>query len=355
VNTLRYKEWEDLVETTGTAATDQILGAWDILRGQGHYYELEQWPLSRRLCLLVSMIEHDLVEPETVSNYSEKLRGDEAPAALRRLRWMVENVGMDRWNGLGHQALRSAFSRQNAAFRRGTPRGLHNAIDGRGMFADGMQYDRLMDIDITCRILGIPRPKELTPFYELLRTCHGAWLFVDLAVVCAHPTYVHAPTRTTSARNDDGYMLSNDKGPVVGYSDGWGTYAIRNIEIPPHVITDPSSITVEEIDGEENMERRQIMMARYGFDKYVKASGATEVHQDKFGVLFTHDIKLANRWNRNDVETVRIVKVINSTPEPDGKQREYFLRVPSTITTAKAAVAWTFGKGVDQYAPLVET
>lgn len=36
-------------------------------------------------------------------------------------------------------------------------------------------------------------------------------------------------------------------------------------------------------------------------------------------------------------------RVVNSTPEADGTYCRYFLRVPPTIGTARAAVAWTFG------------
>lgn len=49
------------------------------------------------------------------------------------------------------------------------------------------------------------------------------------------------------------------------------------------------------------------------------------------------------------------VQVINSTPEPDGSHRSYLLRVPPTITSCRAAVAWTFGMAADDYDPDVET
>jgi len=38
-----------------------------------------------------------------------------------------------------------------------------------------------------------------------------------------------------------------------------------------------------------------------------------------------------------------MVEVRNSTPEPDGSRRTYWLRVPPHINTCQAAVAWTFG------------
>jgi hypothetical protein len=38
-----------------------------------------------------------------------------------------------------------------------------------------------------------------------------------------------------------------------------------------------------------------------------------------------------------------LVEVVNATQEPDGWHRRYYLRVPPSIRTARAAVAWTFG------------
>ena len=50
-----------------------------------------------------------------------------------------------------------------------------------------------------------------------------------------------------------------------------------------------------------------------------------------------------------------MVEVVNSTPEPDGTRKTYFLRVPPTTRTAREAVAWTFGLRADAYRPAVET
>ena len=40
---------------------------------------------------------------------------------------------------------------------------------------------------------------------------------------------------------------------------------------------------------------------------------------------------------------MRVVEVVNATPEPDGSYRHYFLQVPPGVRTAREAVAWTFG------------
>ena len=50
-----------------------------------------------------------------------------------------------------------------------------------------------------------------------------------------------------------------------------------------------------------------------------------------------------------------MVKVVNSTPEPDGSFKDYFLRVPPDMQTAHQAVAWTFDKTVATYQPVLQT
>lgn len=50
-----------------------------------------------------------------------------------------------------------------------------------------------------------------------------------------------------------------------------------------------------------------------------------------------------------------MVKVVNSTPEPDGQFKDYFLRVPPQMRRAKEAVAWTFNKTETKYQPAMET
>jgi hypothetical protein len=56
-----------------------------------------------------------------------------------------------------------------------------------------------------------------------------------------------------------------------------------------------------------------------------------------------------------DDEPLVVVRVENSTREPDGSKKYYFLRVPPHITRAKEAVAWTFGLDSANYLPKKET
>jgi hypothetical protein len=71
-------------------------------------------------------------------------------------------------------------------------------------------------------------------------------------------------------------------------------------------------------------------------EAFLEAGGAELVAQDDFGCLWRTAFQV-------DGEHYTAVEVVNATPEADGSYRRYFLRVPPTTRTARAAVAWTFG------------
>lgn len=50
-----------------------------------------------------------------------------------------------------------------------------------------------------------------------------------------------------------------------------------------------------------------------------------------------------------------MVEVINSTPEPDGTSKRYFLRTDPSCRTARQAIAWTWGMKAKEYCPEIET
>jgi hypothetical protein len=119
------------------------------------------------------------------------------------------------------------------------------------------------------------------------------------------------------------------------------------VTVPEDVVTNPSSITVARIDAEDNAEVRRVMLERYGEARYLQNSGAKQVHRNRWGALYRKEIP--------GDEPLVMVRVLNSTPEPNGSFKPYFLRVPPTIETAKAAVAWTFNIDAKNYRPQIES
>jgi hypothetical protein len=81
--------------------------------------------------------------------------------------------------------------------------------------------------------------------------------------------------------------------------------------------------------------------------RYCLEAGASEIQHDDFGRLY--------RRRQGLGEPLMAVRVVNHTPEPDGSLREFWLRVPPTMTTARQAVAWTFNLSAEDYHPVAQS
>lgn len=181
----------------------------------------------------------------------------------------------------------------------------------------------------------------------------ACWWFphTDFVIVSERPTAIHRELINSDIlRGWNSHRLHCADGPAVAFSDGWGVYAWHGVIIPfdlRHVIEAPEQITVAEIEEQENVEIRRVMLEHYGFDRYLTGVCGEPLQQDDFGRLWRREFA-------ND-EPLVMVEVTNAAPEPDGSYKRYMLRVPPTMTTAHEAVAWTFGMDADSYHPTVQT
>jgi hypothetical protein len=173
---------------------------------------------------------------------------------------------------------------------------------------------------------------------QVTRCAGWWWPYARVAIVTERPVAVH---------RDNLGRLHHGDGPALSYPDGWGLYAWRGMPIPAEVAQQLPHLTVERIQAEENAEIRRVMLEHFGYERYLKDSGAAQIHQDETGVLWRLDLP--------GDEPLVMVEVLNSTPEPDGTRRTYFLRVPPGTRTAREGVAWTFGLEPDEYSPMVQT
>ncbi|MFJ3671432.1 DUF6745 domain-containing protein [Streptomyces sp. NPDC090106] len=184
-------------------------------------------------------------------------------------------------------------------------------------------------------------PADGGPIDALSAVCRSAgwwWPFARVAVLTERPTALH---------RDEAGRLDHGDGPALSYPDGFALHAWRGMPVPAAFLAELPTLTPERIRAEENAELRRVMLEYYGYDRYLTDSGARPLHHDETGTLWRIDLP--------DDEPVVMVEVLNSTPEPDGTHRTYWLRVPPTTRTAKAGVAWTFGLDAGTYAPERET
>lgn len=164
------------------------------------------------------------------------------------------------------------------------------------------------------------------------------WPYERLAVLCERPVELH---------RDEAGRLDRGDGPALAFPDGFALHAWRGMPVPGEFLAELDALTPERIRDEENAELRRVMLEHYGYERYLLESDARPVHRDATGVLW--------RIPLPGDEDLVMVEVLNSTPEPDGTSRTYWLRVPPSTRTARQGVAWTFGLEETEYTPARET
>lgn len=182
------------------------------------------------------------------------------------------------------------------------------------------------------------RSDRLEPLARVAAHAGWWWPYRNVAVICERPSQLH---------RDEAGRLDNGEGPALVFPDGFALHAWRGMPVPAAFLRELTALTPERIREEDNAELRRVMLEHYGYDRYLAESQAQPVHRDDTGVLW--------RIALDDDEDVVMVEVVNSTPEPDGTRRTYWLRVPPATRTAKEGVAWTFGLDADVYEPLRQT
>ncbi len=189
--------------------------------------------------------------------------------------------------------------------------------------------------------------------------------------------------RPAEVHLDDALLPHREDGPAIRYRDGFEVFAISGHEAPRSSVGDRALITVDGIQGEQDDFIRRFLRERYGSERYrqalledpvriakepdralarglIEEIGFERICQEA-GRVAASDLDMAGEprrlWRvtrRADPDLV-VVEVANSTPEPDGSRRRYWLRVPPTVRTCRDAVAWTFGIAGRQYEVTAET
>lgn len=112
--------------------------------------------------------------------------------------------------------------------------------------------------------------------------------------------------------------------------------------VPEKVWRYPEKLTAQDILEEPNMEVRRVMLERLGNEKFIEQANLTLL--DERDGLKLYAVRLDWSMHFNLVQCV-----CPST------LRVYYLRVPPNITSANAAIAWTFGETRESYRPNRET
>lgn len=166
--------------------------------------------------------------------------------------------------------------------------------------------------------------KELTKYV-------GWWTpLKNIAILQHRPIEIHRNSRN---------QLHNTEGPALRYRGDCkvsNLYRVNGVAVTKKIID--REFNAKDIENEQNVEVRRVMLDLYGQEKFLQESNAEEIHHDEFGTLYRKELV--------DDEPIMMVKVVNSTPEPDGSYKDYFIRVDPNayggLKTARAAVASTW-------------
>ncbi len=149
------------------------------------------------------------------------------------------------------------------------------------------------------------------------------------------------------------YIDGQRHGPIA---DIYGSlaYFYKNMRVPQKFHLHPEQLTFEEIITHPNAEVRRAGCEIYGFERMID--------EGKFELINADDETKAKLFKAHisadgeEPEELTIVRVIDGTPHPKtGVCKEYILPVPHRMKTCKEAIAWTFYKDEEEYAPAVET
>jgi hypothetical protein len=185
--------------------------------------------------------------------------------------------------------------------------------------------------------------EKLKGFIELTQSAGWALPFKNICFVSE---------RTNKLNFDRNGRLHSESEEALSYPDGFKIYAIHGVTIPEYIIKNPSEITIEKIEKEENTEIKRIMINRYknGYESYIKDSGSTLIDEKK-DIHSNLPVKLWKKERKNDTPVV-MVEIKNKTKELiDGEwiHKSYYIRVKPDITDALEAIAWHHNQTKEDY------
>ncbi len=121
----------------------------------------------------------------------------------------------------------------------------------------------------------------------------------------------------------------------------------RGVTISARIALDPASITMADVVGEANAERRRVLIERMGYERFIAESAAVVLDRDS-------DAGGHRELLRVDLADDEGL-VCLSVRCPSTADR-YMLRVPPAVTTCHQAAAWIAGfDDPADYAPIQET
>ena len=178
---------------------------------------------------------------------------------------------------------------------------------------------------------------------EICKSAGWWWPYGKVVFISDRPELIRWETDS----GDQPPRLHSLDGPSVRFRDGWEMYCIRGVTVAKDVIMDPTWLTVERINAEGNAEIRRVYLEKFGQARYIRESEIKKFQEDTCGQLFRKEL--------TGDEPLVMLRLLDSTPDRNGKREIYWFRVPPDMKTARQAVAWQWGVEEGEWNPLAES
>jgi len=169
---------------------------------------------------------------------------------------------------------------------------------------------------------GLECINDLVPSFEIAKNC-GWWsAFSEIAFLQDRPTKIVI---------NDQNLLHNESGPAIEYADGYKIYCLEGRWFPEVVVMDPHLITPAMVEGEQNAEKRRIILQRYGYEKYFFDAKCEVIDQDQVQVEIGNDRTMPRMLIKTAQNDLFLVGSDGST------ERVYVMPVLQDVKTCKEA------------------
>lgn len=195
------------------------------------------------------------------------------------------------------------------------------------------------------RYLGVEGIEEVDALNDLAQEVGWFWPYAEFCIVSEKPEVI---------RMDDRQRLHGEGVPAVRYRDGWSQWVWHGVDANEKVIT--GQFTGDDFLNEQNAEVRRVMAEVRGWEWVLDNIGAVKGAADEYGTKWSVDLSkgMSQTWGERD--EALLVEVMNSTPEPDGSIKRYFLSVnPDECRDLSPVdcIGWTFSLRPGEYQPWV--
>ena len=169
---------------------------------------------------------------------------------------------------------------------------------------------------------------DITGLTELAKSVGWCWVGTNIAILTERASELHF---------DAQLRLHHPTQQAVVYPDGWGFHIWHGLSVPEWAL----SPTIEQIHAETNTEIRRAAIEAYGWEGYITDAQLSPVAEDEYGRLY----------DMPD-DPLKVVVVVNGTPERDGTLKRYGLYCDPSVSTPLEAVAASYDVTPEEYATL---